>query len=93
MTTRQVLFVAGAMGLLVSSVVLVLLWYHVAGVLVIGKTDLVPLFWPSSVVLVVGRCRTILGVLITVSSVVINCMLYMTVAYSLRGAVRLIAHH
>jgi hypothetical protein len=49
MTTRQVLIVGGIVGLLVSSGVLALIWFGVAGVLGVGKTDLMHVFWPSSV--------------------------------------------
>jgi hypothetical protein len=92
MTTRQVLIVGGIVGLLVSSAVLALIWFGVAGVLVVGKIDLMYVFWPASVMLVVGWCRTIPGMMITASAVAINCLLYMAVAYSLRVVVRLIAH-
>ena len=54
MTTRQVLIVGGIVGLLVSSAVLALLWFGVAGALVIGNTDLMYVFWPSSVMLLTG---------------------------------------
>jgi hypothetical protein len=92
MTARQVLIVGGIVGLVVSSVVLALLWFGVAGVLVVGKTDLMYVFWPASVMLVVGWCRTIPGVMITASAIAINCLLYMAVAYSLRVVVRLVSH-
>lgn len=92
MTTRQVLLVGGIVGLSVSSAVLALIWYGVAGVLVVGKADLMYILWPSSVMLVVDWGRTIPGMMITASSVAINCLLYMAVAYSLRAVVRLIAH-
>ena len=92
MTTGQVLIVGGIVGLLVSSAVLALLWSGVAGVLVVGKTDLMYVFWPASVMLTVGWCRTIPGLMITGSAVAINCLLYMAVSYSLRVVVRLIAH-
>lgn len=71
---------------------LALLWFGVAGVLVVGKTDLMYVFWPASVMLVAGWCRTIPGIMITASAVAINCLLYMAVAYSLRVGVRFIAH-
>src|ERR1700756_1159750 len=83
MTTRQVLIIGGIVGLLVSSAVLALLWFGVAGVLVIGKIDLTYVFWPSSVMLVTGWRSTIPGMMITASSVVINCLLYMAFAYAL----------
>lgn len=41
MTTRQVLIVGGIVGLLVSSAVLALIWFGVAGVLGIGNTNLI----------------------------------------------------
>jgi hypothetical protein len=90
MTTRQVLIVGGVVGLLVSSAVLALLWFGVAGVLVIGKTDLMYVFWPSSVMLVTGWRSTIPGMMITASSVVINCLLYMVFAYVLLRCARLV---
>jgi hypothetical protein len=90
MTTRQVLIVGGIVGLLVASAVLVLLWFGVAGVLVIGKIDLICVFWPSSGMLVTGWRSTILGMMITASSVVINCLLYMAFAYVLLRFARLV---
>ena len=92
MTTRQVLFVGGIVGVSISSAVLALLWFGVAGVLFVGNTNLMHVFWPSSVMLVIGWCCTVPRIMITVSSVVINCLLYMGVAYSLRVVVRLITH-
>jgi hypothetical protein len=91
-STRQVLIVGGIVGLLVSSAVLALFWFGVAGVLVIGKTDLMYVFWPASVMLVVGWHSTIHGMMITAFAVAINCLLYMAVAYFLRAMVRLFAH-
>jgi hypothetical protein len=67
-----------------------LLWFGVAGVLVIGKNDLMYVFWPSSVMLLTGWRSTILGMMITVSSAVINCLLYMAFAYALLGVARLV---
>jgi hypothetical protein len=83
MITRQVLIVGGIVGLLVSSALLGLIWFGVAGVLDVGHTDLMYVFWPSSVMLVVGWWSTILGIMITVWAVVINCLLYMALAYVL----------
>jgi hypothetical protein len=90
MSTRQVLFVGGIAGLLVASAMLTLLWFGVAGVLYTGNTNLMHVFWPSSMMLVLGWCCTVPGVMITASAIVINCLLYMGVAYSLRVVVRLI---
>jgi hypothetical protein len=90
MATRQVLIVGGVVGLVMSSAVLALLWFGVAGVLVIGNTDLMYVFWPSSVMLVVGWRSTIPGMFITALSVLINCLLYMMLAYTLRRVVGLV---
>ena len=90
MTTRQVLLAGGIVGLSVSGVVLALLWFGVSGVLTAGRTDLMYVFWPSSVMLVVGWRSTIQGLMITASSVVINCLLYMALAYALRRVAQLI---
>ena len=89
MTTRQALIVGGIVGLLVSTVVLALLWFGVSGVLIVGKTDLMYVFWPASVMLVVGWRSTIHGMMITALAIAINCLLYMGVAYFLRLVVRL----
>ncbi len=71
-----------------SSVVLALIWFGVGGILDVGGTDLMYVFWPSSVMLVVGWRSTIRGVMISASSVVINCLQYMAIAYALPLAVR-----
>jgi hypothetical protein len=92
MSARQVVIVGSVVGLLVSSAVLTLLWFGVAGVLVVGKTDLMYVFWPASVMLVGGWRSTVPGVMITASAVAINCLLYMAVAYSIRVVVRIIAN-
>ncbi|MGA9980639.1 MAG: hypothetical protein WBQ08_18605 [Candidatus Sulfotelmatobacter sp.] len=88
-----VLIVGGIVGLLVSTAVLALLWFGVAGALVVGRTDLMYVFWPASVMLVGGWRGTIPGMMITATAVAINCLLYMAVAYFLRVVVRLVAHH
>jgi len=91
-TTRQVLIVGGIVGLLLSSAVLALIWFGVAGVLTVGRTDLNLMYviWPSSVMLTGGWRTTIPGVMITASSVVINCLLYMALAYALVRVARLV---
>jgi hypothetical protein len=90
MTTRQVLIVGSIVGLLVSSAVLALLWFGVTGVLISGKTDLMYVFWPSSVMLVTSWRNTIPGMMITASSVAINCLLYMALAYALLRVAQLV---
>jgi len=90
MATRWFVFVGGAIGLAVCCIVLALMWYGVSGVLYVNDTNLGHILWPSSVMLVVGWRSTVPGIMLTVSSVAINCLLYMVVAYSLWGVLRLI---
>jgi len=80
-----------AIGLVVSGGVLILLWLGVSGVLEVGRTDLMYVLWPSSLLLVGGWHTTPLGILITICSVVTNCLLYAGVALILRWGIELIA--
>jgi len=90
MTRRFVLSIGGAIGLAVSCFVLALLWYGFSGLLVVGHTNLRHYLWPSFIMLTYGWRSTPAGIMITVSSVAINCLLYMAVAYSLWKVLRLI---
>jgi hypothetical protein len=90
MTTRQVLIVGGIVGLIVSSAVLALLWFGVAGVLYLGDTNLMYIFWPSSMMLLVGWRSTIHGMMITATSIAINCLLYIGLSYALLRVGRLV---
>ena len=85
MTNRAVLLIGALLGLSISGAVLTLLWLGVAGVLHPNATgtDWMRVFWPSSVMLVVGWRSTIPGMMITVSAIAINCILYMAIAYAL----------
>ena len=88
MTSQQVLLTGVTVGFCVSVVVLALLWFGVAGILVVKGTDLMYVFWPSSLMLTVGWRSTFPGVLTTVASVAINCLLYMTVGFILHRTMR-----
>jgi hypothetical protein len=81
-----VLLIGALFGLAISAAVLTLLWFGVAGVLHPNATgtDWMQVFWPASVMLVVGWRSTIPGLMITVSAVAINCLLYVAIAYALR---------
>lgn len=89
MTTRRVAIVGGGVGLLVSGVVLVLLWFGVAGVLRIGRTDLMYLLWPSSLMLTITWDRTLFGITLTVVSVALNVLMYGAIATLIETALRL----
>ncbi len=85
----KITFVVGAVaGLIVSGAILTLLWFGVSGVLTVGHTDLMYVFWPSSIMLLGDWCTTPAGIMITVSSVAINCLLYGVVAVSVHFLIR-----
>jgi len=88
MTTKQVLLSGGAVGFCVSIAVLALFWFGVAGVLNVGRTDLMYILWPSSLMLTSNWHSTVAGAATAVLSVGINCLLYMAVAYGLYCVVR-----
>ncbi len=88
MTLRATFAVGGALGLLPPAVVLALLWKYGLFEIMVGGVDVRAVLWPSSVMLTTGWCCTIPGILITVSSVAINCLLYTAVALVLRTGSR-----
>ena len=91
MSARTVLLIGILMGLVTSVTILTLLWFGVAGVLHPNATspDWMFIFWPSSFMHVTTWRSTIPGVLITISAVVFNCLLYMVIAYGLLQLLRL----
>ena len=90
MNTSRPLVVGAAVGLLISATAMALIWFGVAGVLWVGNTDLMYVFWPSSRILTVGWSSTIPGISNTVLSVAINCFLYMALAYALHSVWRIV---
>jgi hypothetical protein len=56
----------------------------------VGRTDLMYVVWPSSLMLIGGWHTTPLGILVTILSVVTNCLLYAGVALILRWGIGLI---
>ncbi len=89
MTSRQVLLMGVILGFCASAAVLVLLWFGVAGVLIVGRTDMMYILWPTSSMLTVGWCSTVTGVMTTLALVAINCLLYMVIVYALHRVVRI----
>jgi len=89
LSTRRVAIVGGAVGLLASGVVLVLLWRGVAGVLRIGHTDLMYLLWPSCLMLTITWDKTLFGITLTVISVALNLLTYGAIATLVERALRL----
>jgi hypothetical protein len=90
MTVRQTVAIGGGIGLAVPVIVLVLLWRYGIIQIMFGNVDLRAVLWPSSIMLTVGWCCTVPGILITISSVAINCVLYATVALLSRAGIRLL---
>jgi len=91
MTVRQTMAVGGVVGLTLSGAVLVLLWFFgVWRFMRIGNTDLRVVLWPSSIMLTGGWCCTVPGIMTTISSIAINCLLYAAIALGLRACFRLV---
>jgi hypothetical protein len=91
MTVRQTAAIGGTVGLIVSGAVLALLWrFGVWRLMRIGGTDLRVVLWPSSVMLTGGWCSTLPGIMTTISSIAINCLLYAAIALGLRACFRLV---
>ena len=88
MTTRQLVFTAGAVGLTVSVAILTLLGFGVSGVLTIRNVDLIYLLWPSSLMLTTGWRTTVPGIALTIVSVFANCLTYLVIAVLLRAILR-----
>jgi hypothetical protein len=89
MSTKQTAIVASALALTVCGVLLSLLWrYGVWEIMVLGRTDLRVILWPSSIMITVGWRSTPAGIMTTMSSIAINCLLYIGVALLLRQCFR-----
>jgi hypothetical protein len=67
------------------------MWFRVSGVLRVGHTELMYVLWPSSVMLIVGWRSTLPGIAITLFSVILNCVTYITVVLLLRAGISLLA--
>jgi hypothetical protein len=88
LTTQQSAVVGGTVGLLVSGLVLMLLWFGVAGVLMVGQSDLMYFLWPSSLMLTVTWGRTLNGIMTTIAAVAINVLMYGTIGILLQKEIR-----
>jgi hypothetical protein len=90
MTLRQTAVVGGCLGLTVSIGILILLWSYGIWEIMFRDVDLRAALWPSSVMLTAGWCCTVPGILTTVSSIAINCLIYMAIALLLRAGIRVL---
>ncbi|GEM_PF-2744074 len=93
MTVRQTVAVGGAVGLAISGIVLALLGRYGIWQIMLGNTDLRALLWPSSVMLPLNWCCTVPEILMTLSSIAINCLIYMLIALLLRAGIRTLKPH
>ena len=93
MTLRRTLLLGGLAGLLPPLVVLTLLWRFGVFIILMGGIDLRAILWPSSVMLTLGWCCTVAGILITISSVAINCLMYIAIALLLHASFRWLRQH
>jgi len=87
-TGRQVAILGGAVGLMVSAVILALVWWGVSGVLFVGNVDLASVFWPSFFLLTTSWHSSVPGAVITLCAIAINCLIYALLALALWAAVR-----
>jgi hypothetical protein len=88
LTVRRTIYAGTGLGLFVAVVVLTLLWFGVAGVLMLGGIDLMYVVWPSSLMLTVGWRTTVAGIMTTAASVALNCLMYIAVLLLLRAVMR-----
>jgi hypothetical protein len=87
-TRRNTVLIGGIVGLIVPAIVLTLLWFGIAGDVIAGNLNLTYVLWPSYGMLVGGWRSTVPGVMITLSSVAINCLIYILIALLLRTGIR-----
>jgi hypothetical protein len=87
MTRKRVSVIGGLIGLFICCGVLALIEFGVAGVLVVRGTDLMYFVWPSAWMLTVTWRSTLLGAMITVVSVALNCAVYALIALLLRACI------
>jgi hypothetical protein len=85
MSTKQTVTIASAVALIVCGTFLDLLWsYGIWEIMLFGKTDVRVILWPSSSMITVGWRSNPAGITMTISSIAINCILYVAVALLLR---------
>ena len=88
MSAKKTAIIAGNLALVVPGAVLFLLWRYGVWKIMIGKTDLRPLLWPSSKMITNDWCNTVRGVGTTICSIEINCLLYIAIALVLRHTIQ-----
>jgi len=85
MSTRQTAIIAGLVAFVVSGTALALLLrYGIWEYMLFGKADLRVILWPSSIMITIGWCCTAAGIMTTISSIAINCLLYIGITLSLK---------
>ena len=88
MTIKQSILFGAAIGFVVSSIILVLLWFGVSGILRVGSADLMYVLWPASIIMSLEWRSTPLGIVITLIAVVMNCGMYAAGLLVLRAIIR-----
>lgn len=84
MTRTKTSIVGAAIELVAPVFVLTLLAFGLGFGVAVGDVNLTGILWPTSVMLLVGWNRTITGMATTLFSILINCVLYASVALLLR---------
>ncbi len=92
-TVRRTVMAGGAVGLAIPLAVLALLEIYGVWQIMVGRIDLRAVLWPSSIMLPINWYCTVAGLLTTMSSLAINCLIYIAIALLLRAGVRAVAPH
>lgn len=87
MVMKKTIIVGGLIGLIVPIITIVILWFGLGFGISIDGINITNLLWPSSIMLIRGWRSTLPGVMITLSSIVINCLLYAGVLLLMRSFV------
>lgn len=87
MTNNQAAWTGAFVGLIGPVIVLVLLYSYGVFEIMFGSMNLTQLFWPSSRFMIIGWNSSARGILTTLFSVSLNCLLYMMIAVALRVCV------
>lgn len=85
MTMKKAVLTGCSLGLIMPSVSLALLSFGISGELTAGRLNLTLMLWPSIVMLVTGWRSTVPGIMITISAIAINCLIYSSIAIALRA--------
>ena len=80
--------ISAMLGLIVPVIALTLLSFGLPSDFMAGNLNLTRVLWPPYVMLVVGWHSTLRGIVITISAILINCLIYITIALLFSASIR-----